>query len=225
MHQLQQPVLVSERDTHNFEAAERTASGITTSHNHRHNFPPMAFESSDPEANSFTSLSDILDNLPSALKSSLGPLNTIRRSVSIRGWASYFYEISSNSMGATASHHEGATAAAATTTATATATATATTVVSRTTSTTAVEMQQHSNRGQKRVAAHAQPGQRQRYFEPPLYDETDQNFDIDRFCGLQGKKTHPPFPPPSNHVQMGADTPYSSFVNRPAASQQCPRRG
>lgn len=145
----------------------------------------MAFESSDPEVNSLTSLSDILDNLPSAVKSSLGPLNTIRRSVSIRGWASYFYEISSNSMGATASLHEGATATAA-------ATAHRTTVVSRTTSTTAVEMQQHSNRGEKRVAAHAQQAER-RLAEPPLYGEPDQNFGINRFCGLQGK-SHPPAP-------------------------------
>lgn len=171
-------------DARDFDHPERAASAITThqqhhQHHHRHNFTPMAFESSDPEANSLTSLSDILDNLPSAVKCSLGPLNTIRRSVSIRGWASYFYEISSNTMGATASHHQGATTAA-------TAAAHRTTVVSRTTSTTAVEMQQHSNRGEKRVAAHPQQAQR-RLAEPPFYDEPDQNFGIDRFCGLQGQ--------------------------------------
>lgn len=156
---------------------------ITTHHHHRHNFTPMAFESSDPEATSLTSLSDILDNLPSAVKSSLGPLNTIRRSVSIRGWASYFYEISSNTMGATVSHHEGPAAAGSH----------RTTVVSRTTSTTAVEMQQHSNRGEKRVAAHAHAHaqSQRRPPEPPLYEEPDQNFGINRFCGLQGQFSFP----------------------------------
>ena len=125
-----------------------------------------------------------IDNLPSAVKSSLGPLNTIRRSVSIRGWASYFYEISSNTMGATASHHEGATTAAA---------AHRTTVVSRTTSTTAVEMQQHSNRGEKRAAAQTQS--QRRLAEPPLYEEPEQNYGINRFCGLQGNY-HSPIPLP-----------------------------
>lgn len=189
MHRLPQPVPVSDRDTRDFDHPPQAASTITTHHHHHHNFAPMAFESSDPEATSLTSLSDILDNLPSAVKTSLGPLNTIRRSVSIRGWASYFYEISSNTMGASASHHEGPAAAAA---------AHRTTVVSRTTSTTAVEMQQHSNRGEKRVAAPAQAQRRPP--EPPLYEEPDQNFGINRFCGLQGKilfLSLPPPPPPS----------------------------
>ncbi|KKY38572.1 hypothetical protein UCDDA912_g01409 [Diaporthe ampelina] len=140
----------------------------------------MAFESSDPEATSLASLPDILDNLPSAVRTSLGPLNTIRRSVSFRGWASYFYEISSNTMGTTASHHQAPAAAAA---------AHRTTVVSRTTSTTAVEMQQHSNRGEKRVAAPlpAQAQTQRRLPEPPLYEEPDQDLGINRFCGLQGQ--------------------------------------
>lgn len=171
MHRLPQPVPVPDRDTREFDHAQQAIA----LHNHHHNFAPMAFESSDPEATSLTSLSDILDNLPSAVKSSLGPLNTIRRSVSIRGWASYFYEISSNTMGATASHHEGPAAAHRTT------------VVSRTTSTTAVEMQQHSNRGEKRVAPPAQSQAQRRHPEPPLYEEPEQNYGIDRFCGLQGK--------------------------------------
>lgn len=189
MYRLPQPIPALGRDDLDFDhAQQQAASTITTTHHH-HNFAPMAFESSDPEATSLTltltSLSDIIDNLPSAVKSSLGPLNTIRRSVSIRGWASYFYEISSNTMGATASHHEGATTAAAA--------AHRTTVVSRTTSTTAVEMQQHSNRGEKRAAApaqaQAQAHSSRRLPEPPLYEyeEPDQNFGINRFCGLQGK--------------------------------------
>ncbi|KAJ0118061.1 hypothetical protein J7T55_014514 [Diaporthe amygdali] len=172
MHRLPPPLPVPVRDPRGLDHAEQAASSITT-HHHHHNFTPMAFESSDPEATSLTSLSDILDNLPTAVKSSLGPLNTIRRSVSIRGWASYFYEISSNSMGAAASHHEGPAAAAH-----------HTTVVSRTTSTTAVEMQ-HSNRGEKRAAAPAQA--QRRMPEPPLYEVPDQNFGINRFCGLQGQ--------------------------------------
>lgn len=176
MHRLPPPVPVSDRDIREFDHAQQTASTITT---HHHNFAPMAFESSDPEATTLTSLTDIIDNLPSAVKSSLGPLNTIRRSVSIRGWASYFYEISSNTMGASASHHEGTSAAAG-------AAAHRTTVVSRTT--TAVEMQQHSNRGEKRVAAPAHTQSQRRLPEPPLYEETDQNFGINRFCGLQGKE-------------------------------------
>ncbi|KAL1874434.1 hypothetical protein Daus18300_003452 [Diaporthe australafricana] len=181
MHRLPQPVPVPAREARDIDQAEQAASSITTTtqHLHHHNFTPMAFESSsDPEATSLTSLSEIIDNLPSAVKTSLGPLNTIRRSVSIRGWASYFYEISSNTMGATASHHAAGPAAQQ---------QHHTTVVSRTTSTTAaVEMQQHSNRGEKRVAAPALQAQR-RLPEPPLYEEPDQDFGINRFCGLQGQ--------------------------------------
>lgn len=184
MYRLPQPIPTLGRDDFEFDHAQQQAAATITTHHH--NFAPMAFESSDPEATSLTltSFSDIIDNLPSAVKSSLGPLNTIRRSVSIRGWASYFYEISSNTMGATASHHEGSTTTAA---------AQRTTVVSRTTSTTAVEMQQHSNRGEKRAAApaqaQAQAHSSRRLPEPPLYEyeEPDQNFGINRFCGLQGK--------------------------------------
>ncbi|KAI3397766.1 hypothetical protein diail_10419 [Diaporthe ilicicola] len=187
MHQLPQPAPVPvpvPRDTrasfNHAEQQQQAPSSITT--HHHHNFTPMAFESSDPEATSLTSLSDIIDNLPSAVKTSLGPLNTIRRSVSIRGWASYFYEISSNTMGATASHYAAAPAAHH---------RSSTTVVSRTTSTTAaaaaVETQHHSNRGEKRAAAPAQAQQRRPPPEPPLYEEPDQNFGINRFCGLQGQ--------------------------------------
>lgn len=184
MHRLPQPVPISGRDGLDYDhAGQQAPSSITTTHHHHHNFTPMAFESSDPEATSLNSLSDILDNLPSAVRTSLGPLNTIRRSVSIRGWASYFYEISSNTMGATASHHEVPAASAS---------AHRTTVVSRTTSTTAVEMQQHSNRGEKRVAAPVAPAQAHRRLpDPPIYEETDQNFGINRFCGLQGELLNP----------------------------------
>ena len=183
MHRLPQPVTVSGRDALDFDHAGQQAPSTVITHHH-HNFTPMAFESSDPEATSLASLPDILDNLPSAVRTSLGPLNTIRRSVSFRGWASYFYEISSNTMGTTASHHQAPAAAAA---------AHRTTVVSRTTSTTAVEMQQHSNRGEKRVAAPlpAQAQTQRRLPEPPLYEEPDQDLGINRFCGLQGKAFYP----------------------------------
>lgn len=46
------------------------------------------------ETSAASSLSDIVNDLPTALKSSLGPLRTIRRSMSIRGWVSYLHEIS-----------------------------------------------------------------------------------------------------------------------------------
>ncbi|KUI68838.1 hypothetical protein VM1G_04394 [Cytospora mali] len=148
-----------------------------------HNFAPMAFESSDPETSPI-SITDIIEGLPTAVKSSLGPLRTIRRSVSIRGWASYFYEISSNPMGMTASHETDAHHH--------------TTVLSGT-STTAVEMQQ-SNRGEKRLAAQESHSaavstttqaqaqtQHQQPVTGPNNAEPEQNVGINRFCGLQGQ--------------------------------------
>ncbi|PSR77126.1 hypothetical protein BD289DRAFT_445821 [Coniella lustricola] len=47
------------------------------------------------DTGSSTLLSDrVAEGLPTALKSSFGPLRTIRRSVSIRGWAAYLQEVS-----------------------------------------------------------------------------------------------------------------------------------
>lgn len=151
-----------------------------------HNFTPMAFESSESNT-APVSIADIIEGLPTAVKSSLGPLRTIRRTVSIRGWASYFYEISSNQMGTAASHETGAQHH--------------TTVVSGT-STTAVEMQQSGGRGEKRLAAAQESdsaavsttqGQtRTRNIEQQLVTGLDgeiskQNSGVNRFCGLQGK--------------------------------------
>lgn len=150
-----------------------------------HNFTPMAFESSEAEAAPI-SIADIIEGLPTAVKSSLGPLKTIRRSVSIRGWASYFFEISSNPMGTTASHETDAQQHH-------------TTVVSGT-STTAVEMQQ-SGRGEKRLTAQESrsaavsttqaQAQAQSKQQQPVTglnsEEPGQHFGINRFCGLQGK--------------------------------------
>lgn len=149
-----------------------------------HKFGPMAFESSDSETSPI-SIADLIEGLPMAVKSSLGPLRTIRRSVSIRGWASYFFEISSNPMGTTASHETDARHH--------------TTVVSGT-STTAVEMQE-SGRREKRLAAqeshsaavgttqgHAEKQNTKQQLVTVASDEASkQNAGIDRFCGLQGK--------------------------------------
>ena len=152
----------------------------TTTH---HNLGPMAFESSGSETAS-SSIADIIEGLPTAVKSSLGPLRTIKRSVGIRGWASYFYEISSNSMSTTVSHDTDAHHH--------------TTVVSGT-SATAVEMQQGNN-GEKRVAAQenhsgavstTQAQQAHAHRQQPVMglinEEAEQNSGINRFCGLQGK--------------------------------------
>lgn len=159
-------------------ASQDHEEGVT-----HHNLTPMAFESSHSETAPI-SIADIIEGLPMAVKSSLGPLRTIRRSVSIRGWASYFYEISSNPMGMTASHEMDARH---------------TTVVSGT-STTAVDMQQ-SDRGEKQMAAQGShpaavstaqaQAQAQTQIQQTMTglnnEELGQNTGIDRFCGLQGK--------------------------------------
>lgn len=177
-----------------------------------HNFTPMAFESSDSETAPI-SIADIIDGLPTAVKSSLGPLRTIRRSVSIRGWASYFFEISSNPMSTAASHETDAQHR--------------TTVVSGT-STTAVEMQQ-SGRGEKRLATQethsaavsttqaqtqAQAQSKQLQLATGLNnEEPEQKFGINRVCGLQGKtrirSRHREYPNPttmfaSTHLSLGS---------------------
>lgn len=168
-------------------------------HQHHANFTPLSFESSEGSESSSTSLSDILEGLPTAVKSSLGPLMTIRRSVSIRGWVSYFYEISTNStsaMDTTMSHEERAEHH---------------TLVS-TSTTTAVGMQQQahqSNQGQKRRRASTTRSTKTST-ELVEYVEPRERLGIDRFCGLQGKMaftmslvaplktaySHPPCPVP-----------------------------
>lgn len=164
---------------------------LVASHDHEegvahHNFKPMAFESSD-SSTAPVSIADIIEGLPTAVKSSLGPLRTIRRTVSIRGWASYFYEISANQMGTTASHEADAQHH--------------TTVVSGT-STTAVEMQQSGHGDEKRLAAQESHSAavgtaqgrnttRQQPVTGLNSEEPGQNAGINRFCGLQGKNPHP----------------------------------
>lgn len=150
--------------------------GITR-HEHHTNFNPITFETSEESENPSTSLLDIIENLPTAVKSGLGPLMLIRRSVSIRGWVSYFYEISTNSTGAmatTTSREEHAERH---------------TVVS-TSTTTEVEMKQQggahqSNQGQKRRRASTHSTRTST--EVVEYIEPQQRMEIDRFCGLQGK--------------------------------------
>lgn len=152
---------------------ERQRRSSLTHLDHHASFNPLTFGAQETPS---TSLSDIIDNLPTAVKSSLGPLMLIRRSVSIRGWASYFYEISTSYSGAEdndasreerAEHH---------------------TLLS-TSATTGIEMRQQgaarqSNQGQKRRRPSAQGSRPSteivEYVEPP------QRMEIDRFCGLQG---------------------------------------
>ncbi|ROW16741.1 hypothetical protein VPNG_01662 [Cytospora leucostoma] len=146
----------------------------------------MAFDTSDSQTTPI-SIADIIEGLPMALKSSLEPLRTIRRSVSIRGWASYFLEVSSNTMGTTASHETDHT-----------------TIVSGT-SATAVEMQQSSNSGElaavqesshsgaavgkthSQAQAQAHNSQTQQSVTGLNNVMPEQNVGINRFCGLQGQ--------------------------------------
>ncbi|ROW09350.1 hypothetical protein VMCG_02541 [Cytospora schulzeri] len=154
-----------------------------------HNFAPMAFESTESDTG-LISITDIIEGLPTAVKSSLGPLRTIKRSVSIRGWAAYFYEISSNPMGTIASHETDAQQQQQ---------QQHTTVLSGT-STTAVEMQQ-SGRGERRLAAQEShsaalsttqaqaqsQNNKQQLVKGVNNEEPQQNVGINRFCGLQGQ--------------------------------------
>lgn len=143
----------------------------------------MSFDSCGNDSN-FTSLSDLIDGLPTAVKSSLGPLRTIRRSASIRSWVSYFYERSTSSMGAHLSHHEEEHHRR--------------TLVS--TTTTEVEMQEeqqqqqqptNSNSKRRRTSTnmsmrnakeHTLSGELVEYAEP-------ERKGIDRFCGMQGTRS------------------------------------
>lgn len=188
-------------------------------HSHTSRLPPLSFEPNDGHESSSTSLSDIIDGLPLAVKSSLGPLRTIRRSVSIRGWASYFYEISTSSrtdhMGNATSREQRAEARQCH----------SHTLAVSTSTTTSVEMQQqqqnnHSQRrrtGSSTVKSGSSKWAKQKattssteVFE---YQEQQnaQKSAIDRFCGLQGKeqtgmtRTHKSLHPPrrDNFVPLG----------------------
>lgn len=147
------------------------------SHQRHSDFAPLSFETSDSGSTASTSLSDIIEGLPTAVKSSLGPLMTIRRSVSIRGWVSYFYEISTNStgtMGTTMSQH-----------------AEHHTVMS-TSTTTEVEMQQQgqgyqSNQGQKRRRASVHGSTKTSSSTEMIEYVEPRRRGIDRFSALQGK--------------------------------------
>ncbi|KAJ4412420.1 hypothetical protein N0V82_008815 [Gnomoniopsis sp. IMI 355080] len=158
---------------------------------HRRSLP---FDNSDEsDSNYTTSLSDIIDGLPTAVKS-LGPLRTIRRSASIRSWVSYFYERSTSSMGAqiSSSHQEHAEEHHHHT------------LVSTSTTTTEVELQQQQQQRQQRHHQHHhhQPmnskrrrasnamrstkGQSSSSTELVEYVEPERK-GIDRFCGIQGQ--------------------------------------
>lgn len=153
--------------------------------------PPLSFEPTDGHESSSTSLSDIIEGLPLAVKSSLGPLRTIRRSVSIRGWASYFYEISTSArtdhMGNTTSREKRAEARQCH----------SHTVAVSTSTTTSLEMQQpQSNCGQRRrtgsstVRSGSKWSKQKATTSTELFEYREQNMQksaIDRFCGLQGK--------------------------------------
>lgn len=175
-------------------------------HHDRHNHKPDLASRSEGEARarpglgthiSFdspgshpTSLSDIIDGLPTAVKSSLGPLRIIRRSARIRSWVSYFYEISASSMGAELSHQEHAGQHRQTLVST-----------TSTTTTTDVEMEeQHQllmNSNQKRprnssTAAHTR-NSKDLPASHELVEYVEQGRkDIDRFCGIQGKPSSTP---------------------------------
>lgn len=159
---------------------------------HAPRLPPLSFEPTDGHESSSTSLSDIIEGLPLAVKSSLGPLRTIRRSVSIRGWASYFYEISTSSrtdhMGNATSREQRAEARQCH----------SHTLAVSTSTTTSLEMQQQQNNcGQRRrtgpstVRSGSKWAKQKATTSTEVFEYREQNVQksvIDRFCGLQGKK-------------------------------------
>lgn len=160
-----------------FTGDEPKHTSLTRHEHHANNLNPITFERSEESETPSTSLSDIIENLPAAVKNGLGPLMLIRRSVSIRGWVSYFYETSTNSTAAMATttsreeHEEHRT------------------LVS-TSTTTEVEMKQQggahqSNQGQKRRRASTHSTRTST--EVVEYIESQQRVGIDRFCGLQGE--------------------------------------
>ncbi|KAJ4390549.1 hypothetical protein N0V93_004145 [Gnomoniopsis smithogilvyi] len=137
----------------------------------------MSFDSSDESDFNHTSLSDIIDGLPTAVKS-LGPLRTIRRSASIRSWVSYFYEISTSSMGAQISHEEHAEEHHHT-------------LVSTSTTTTEVELQQQQHQpmnSKRRRASNTMRSTKGPATSTELVEYVDpERKGIDRFCGIQGQ--------------------------------------
>lgn len=140
-------------------------------------------DESDSNYTTTTSLSDIIvDGLPTAVKV-LGPLRTIRRSASIRSWVSYFYEISTSSMGAQVSHeehhaegghHEHHT------------------LVATSTTTTEVEMsEQHQHHqpmnSKRRRASNTMRSSKGQAPSTELVEYVEpERKGIDRFCGMQG---------------------------------------
>lgn len=172
---------------HDFELAQREpalpmehSSHLTTQHA---TFPPLSFETDDGADTGSTSLADIIEGLPTAVKSSLGPLRTIRQSVSIRSWVSYFCEISNGSTTSTVAHEEH--------------TESHHTVVS--TSAAGLEMHhQQMNSSQKRrrtssirTISDSRPcAQAASTDLVACPDVPQQQCTIDRFCGKQGKTAH-----------------------------------
>lgn len=147
---------------------------------------PFVDHSEESDSNyTTTSLSDIIvDGLPTAVKV-LGPLRTIRRSASIRSWVSYFYEISTSSMGAQVSHeehhgegghHEHHT------------------LVATSTTTTEVEMsEQHQHQhhqpmnSKRRRASNTMRSSKGQAPSTELVEYVEpERKGIDRFCGMQG---------------------------------------
>lgn len=157
------------------------------------------------ESSGSTSLSDIIEGLPLAVKSSLGPLRTIRRSVSIRGWASYFYEISTSSR----TVHTGNTTSREQRTAA--RQCHSHTLAVSTSTTTSVEMQQQQdNRGggprrrtgpssSTTVQSDSKWAEQKATTSTEVYEYREQNAQksaIDRFCGSQGERDTWPYPFP-----------------------------
>lgn len=190
----------AEADSSDQDEGESATSGEEdrieghTCQSHAPRLQSLSFEPTDGHESSSTSLSDIIEGLPLAVKSSLGPLRTIRRSVSIRGWASYFYEISTSSrtdhMGNATSQEQRAEARQCHSHTLAVATST----------TTSVEMQQQqqqsSNRTQRRrmgpstVRSGSKWAKQKATTSTEVFEYQGQNVQkssIDRFCGLQGK--------------------------------------
>lgn len=174
---------------------EEQVQGHTTRQSHAPRLPPLSFEPTDGHESSSTSLSDIIEGLPLAVKSSLGPLRTIRRSVSIRGWASYFYEISTSSrtehMGNTKSREQRAEARQCHSHSIAVSTSTTTSVEMQ------QQQQQQNSRNQRRRAGHSTTRSGSKWAKQKATTSTEvfeyrepvpQKSSIDRFCGLQGKE-------------------------------------
>lgn len=143
---------------------------------------PFVDNSDESDSNyTTTSLSDIIvDGLPTAVKV-LGPLRTIRRSASIRSWVSYFYEISTSSMGAQVSHEEHHAEGAH-----------HHTLVATSTTTTEVEMsEQHQHHqpmnSKRRRASNTMRSSKGQASSTELVEYIEpERKGIDRFCGMQG---------------------------------------